>query len=923
MARVQGSKIGGSLICTIDVSRKERSEIRGKRANAVLILDCSGSMGNWVQRSVSAWQKALKAQHYEEEDEVHIVEFESETKMSRHKVKDLDMLDLRSRGGTYMAGVVFELETLLSKYKGETVSIWVVSDGQIFDQTLFKDSMMRTLGRYLNSPDISVLGVRLCLGSNDPDVQAMSAVGLLSTRQFQLHDFEVTSHVDRDLERLTEVLETMGSQMEERVTVSMYYAQLMRRPGEEAKKSLVLENKDWFMIKNANAKTEIKINQEPTNIELLPESENLAVLEKFASKNYSRLMQEKIAGLYDNANYVEALEELFVDLDKMTTAVSTEMTSGTADLSTSSRALEVKKKMAKQQKTVRARIAELHNMNNIDSMSGHMKSELLRSLGNGRGDMKLLKRFVKTENGKDPTQMMQDAVAKCKMALPRLTTEKDIETETCFFSKESSLESALVAIESFGDCDESSEVNPDSLLTVFGLHGIAIQHRAENYTDPMRIGLNQGIGDTILKVYTNVCLNQSVLWYAKENGHEIKAPGFDDVITAVVPIKSWNHPAIWKLFCAETQIGALQTSAHLRNVLTPLPKDRQAFTASLLLKMMADWENPTEIQSKIMADVLGSIQWIHQSEISKAIADGLRGLDPLASMSTENGLASDLAPFAQVLCDSSLLAFLAEPDSWRLWRALVANTVYWTVRREIGNKDSEEVLKKLLGYSTTHSQQPLPDNQEEPKDIVFHDQWDEATANQYVSKLNSKLTKLYQNILSLAKRFKDAGMTILPSVFQSSPTKTAEFLTNLVGMDFNLFCFVETVKTFEAKSETDRYGPESTGFHKNEEEAMEYLRSVVRSFYKKEYQDQLKLKQSRVKAAKLQDFLLSFRAMPFNEFVTQLQENVPNQTSMGITELLELVADDVKKMVDPVGKVELLLTGRYAESTWNNGSVAR
>ena len=63
--------------------------------------------------------------------------------------------------------------------------------------------------------------------------------------------------------------------------------------------------------------------------------------------------------------------------------------------------------------------------------------------------------------------------------------------------------------------------------------------------------------------------------------------------------------------------------------------------------------------------------------------------------------------------------------------------------------------------------------------------------------------------------------------------------------------------------------------------------------------------------------------MPFKEFVTQLQENVPNQASFGISELLELVADDVKKMVDPIGKVELLLTGRYEESTWNNGSVAR
>ena len=138
-------------------------------------------------------------------------------------------------------------------------------------------------------------------------------------------------------------------------------------------------------------------------------------------------------------------------------------------------------------------------------------------------------------------------------------------------------------------------------------------------------------------------------------------------------------------------------SAHLRNVLTPLPRDRVAITASLLLKMMADWSSPTEIQATMMAEVLKSIQWKHQSDVSKRISAGLEGEEPLAEMSTTNSLASDLAPFTQVLCDPSVLAFLAEPAlSWRLWRALVANTIYWTVRRERGDKDMQEVLRRLL-----------------------------------------------------------------------------------------------------------------------------------------------------------------------------------------------------------------------------------
>ena len=103
MAQVQAAKIGANLICKVRVSeRQEKSEFERKPAHAVLILDCSGSMGSWVQRSVNAWQQALMAVHFDEEDEVHIIQFESQVKMTQHKVKDLGRLNLRNRGGTYM-----------------------------------------------------------------------------------------------------------------------------------------------------------------------------------------------------------------------------------------------------------------------------------------------------------------------------------------------------------------------------------------------------------------------------------------------------------------------------------------------------------------------------------------------------------------------------------------------------------------------------------------------------------------------------------------------------------------------------------------------------------------------------------------------------------------------------------------------------
>merc|ERR1719305_839407 len=119
-----------------------------------------------------------------------MIEFESST-VRTHKLKNLDSLNMHSKGSTSMAGVVSKLETLLIKNSDKTINIWVISDGQISDQRDFKESMTKKLAGHLNSPNVNVVGVRLCSRYSDPDVTATSAVGLLSTQQFQLEDYQM------------------------------------------------------------------------------------------------------------------------------------------------------------------------------------------------------------------------------------------------------------------------------------------------------------------------------------------------------------------------------------------------------------------------------------------------------------------------------------------------------------------------------------------------------------------------------------------------------------------------------------------------------------------------------------------------------------------------------------------------------------
>ena len=44
-------------------------------------------------------------------------------------------------------------------------------------------------------------------------------------------------------------------------------------------------------------------------------------------------------------------------------------------------------------------------------MTGHMKSNLLRNFGSGKGDMGLMRRYIRTDQGKDPQTMMSHVVA--------------------------------------------------------------------------------------------------------------------------------------------------------------------------------------------------------------------------------------------------------------------------------------------------------------------------------------------------------------------------------------------------------------------------------------------------------------------------------------------------------------------------------
>ena len=119
----------------------------------------------------------------------------------------------------------------------------------------------------------------------------------------------------------------------------------------------------------------------------------------------------------------------------------------------------------------------------------------------------------------------------------------------CFVSQASSLQETQEVVEQIcfdGKCTPWEKL--------FGLIGIPVSHTVQNYTDPMNIGVNEHLLDVVSS--PEAALNQKSLWSLSGTNESsrvnlnnlVRFAGFNSKVTAVIPIKSWNHPAVWNAY---------------------------------------------------------------------------------------------------------------------------------------------------------------------------------------------------------------------------------------------------------------------------------------------------------------------------------------------------------------------------------------
>ncbi|KAJ1543646.1 hypothetical protein HK405_009168, partial [Cladochytrium tenue] len=135
--------IGGRHLVVLDhapadVPATEASAASARRSagdeKTIIVLDCSGSMGQNVGRLVQhILPKALRRLGMTDEQLVSVVAFEDSSVLYELTVGTLQASGLRAMGGTCMAPAVEIVEELLDGYHGTHVRLLTISDGEVFD----------------------------------------------------------------------------------------------------------------------------------------------------------------------------------------------------------------------------------------------------------------------------------------------------------------------------------------------------------------------------------------------------------------------------------------------------------------------------------------------------------------------------------------------------------------------------------------------------------------------------------------------------------------------------------------------------------------------------------------------------------------------------------------------------------------------
>ena len=247
-------------IIELNLTKFDKSRIN-KRAEFIMILDISGSMGGHVHKLVSdIIPKGLNMLNYNDYDKIYLITFESDVDSSEKTIKELkNDSTLEGRGGTYMAGVYQKLKSILMKNGNQkNYRILVLSDGNIADRT---ETVIQAeeLKKFVddNKYSLSIGSIRYNTGFGQPDTRAITSVLILNTGNSLTKAFTLVSSNDPN-EKISRIIYELfkDDYFESDFTIQSDKIKFRIEPWKEGTNSLKLKEGNNIIFSDGNPSLE-------------------------------------------------------------------------------------------------------------------------------------------------------------------------------------------------------------------------------------------------------------------------------------------------------------------------------------------------------------------------------------------------------------------------------------------------------------------------------------------------------------------------------------------------------------------------------------------------------------------------------------------------------------------------------------------
>lgn len=273
------------------------------RCETVIIVDRSGSMGGNVEYIINKVLPAFfNRLAYKPDDKIHLITFEGGVEYYKMTVKSLGSSQLRSGGSTYMGPAVTELHKLMDiflKDGVESVRIFTISDGEIFDQPQTKQ-LSDKLATVLNSSKVLInsQACRFFTSASQPDTTALCCL-------LQLNNVTPTNLLDISSSEATEDIAIKWAKLfandglESAVELECDCPVFRRNPAD------TISTEKYLLTKGNNV---FWVNAVPNVVKICETNVNILIWPPMTADQYQNILGEKMKMIVDHMKILKIIQ---------------------------------------------------------------------------------------------------------------------------------------------------------------------------------------------------------------------------------------------------------------------------------------------------------------------------------------------------------------------------------------------------------------------------------------------------------------------------------------------------------------------------------------------------------------------------------------------------------------------------------------